>query len=176
MLLPLQTFAFDRIIRIFCDKIAEAKREAGLTGPGGVLLVGHNANVHDMKVMQCSLKRAEGREGGWVERLEEAGVVGLIDTLVLLGGAFKAIALPEGQTKKLDSVYPFLFEGAALPNAHRAKGDVEGLVRITKTCESMKSCLLSKNVAQPLSVWWSRQQAMAVRAEWGKSKGREGAP
>ncbi len=95
---------------------------------------------------------------------------------MLLGAAFKAIALPEDQTKKLDSVYPFLFESAALPNAHRAKGDVEGLVRITKTCESMKSCLLSKNVAQPLRVWWSRQQAMAVRAEWEKSKGREGTP
>ena len=37
MLLPLQTFAFDRGIRIFCDKLAEAKREAGLTGPGGVI-------------------------------------------------------------------------------------------------------------------------------------------
>src|SRR5665648_38377 len=88
----------------------------------------------------------------------------------------QAIALPEGQTKKLDSVCPFLFDGAALTNAHRAKGDVEGLIRITKTCESMKSCLLSKNVAQPLTVWWAWQQTMAVRAEWAKSQGRDGAP
>jgi hypothetical protein len=51
---------------------------------------------------------------------------------------------PEGQTKQLDSTYPFLFNGAALSNAHRAKVDVEGLVRIINTCEYMKSCLLLK--------------------------------
>ena len=155
---------------VFCAKIAEAKAEAGLTEPGGVCLLGHNSNVYDMKVMQCSLQRAEGRPGGWFERLQEAGVVGLIDTLVLLGGRFKAIALPDGQGKKLDSLYPFLFEAAALPNAHRAQGDVDGLIRIANTCESMKTCLLSQKVAQPLTVWWERQQVMGTRAAWEKAQ------
>ena len=131
--------------------------------------MGHNSNVYDMKVMQCSLERAAGSAcASWCERLKEAGVVGLIDSLVLLGGVFKAIDLPKGEKKKLDTIYPFLFDGEALPNAHRAHGDVEGLVRILQTCESMKACLFIKKVVHPLGLWTSRQELMAVRGAWEK--------
>ena len=109
----------------------------------------------------------------WFERLKAAGAVDVIDILVLLGAGHRPSRGPDQEARLR---VPFLSDGAALPKAHRAKGDVEGLTRSTNTCESMKSCLLSKNVAQPLTVWWARQQTMAVRAEWVKSQGREGAP
>jgi hypothetical protein len=156
--------------KLFCDKIEEAAAAAQqVAGARRIHLLGHNSNVYDMKVMQCSLERAAGSAcATWCERLKEAGVVGLIDSLVLLGGVFKAIDLPKGEKKKLDTIYPFLFDGEALPNAHRAHGDVEGLVRILQTCESMKACLLTKKVVHPLGLWTSRQELMAMRGAWEK--------
>jgi DNA polymerase III epsilon subunit-like protein len=152
--------------------ITAAAKEAGQRPQKlRVWMLGHNSNVYDMKVMACALERAEGQAGSWLQLLEESGVVGVIDSLALLSKAFSAVAGVTGQTgKKLTAVYGAVFSGKELPNAHRAAGDVEGLVEIVLTSESMKSCILQKAVGMTLAAWSHRQQELARRLAWEKAR------
>ena len=76
-----------------------------------------------------------------------------------------------GQTgKSLSVVYGRVFSGGKLPDAHRAQGDVVGLVRIITTSAAMQACLIGKTVGMRLKSWMKRQQVLANRLTWEKAR------
>jgi hypothetical protein len=163
------------VAKLVSAKLLAAGDEAGAKYgmDSQMWMVGHNSNVYDMKVMDCALERLEEKAGGWVSLLEDAGVVGVIDSLSMLGGDFKALAGlgVNGQTgKSLSVVYERVFSGEKLPDAHRAQGDVVGLVRIITTSAAMQACLLGKTVGMRLKSWVQRQQVLANRLTWEKAR------
>lgn len=105
-----------------------------------------------------------------MQRLEGCGVIGVTDSMSLLGGNFKAIAGLSGKTKALGEVTKAVFSVPKMTGAHRAAADVEGLVWIVFASKSMKSCLLEKSVGIVLSEWWGRQEKLPKRAQWERDR------
>jgi len=157
------------------EAIARAATEAGQAdGAERVWMLGHNSSVYDMTVMVLSLQRAGVIEsGGWTQLLARSGVVGVIDSLSVLGGKFKAltsIGINANTGKDLGFVYAKVFGGRVLPNAHRAAGDVEGLVAILTQSEALKACMLTETVGQGLQEWVNRKTVLAARKEWEQAR------
>jgi hypothetical protein len=117
-------------------------------------LLGHNSHLYDMRVMHFALGRREEPPGGWARRLAEVGVVGLFDSLKFLSKPFEALA-EDGFNRRngsLEAIHTKLFSQELQP-AHRAGGDVKGLVKIVQQSEGMRKCLCEKNTGVTLGAW-----------------------
>jgi hypothetical protein len=146
--------------------ISMASHQAGqVEGHRRVFGLGHNSNLYDNRVMHFQLERLTGEPGGWARRLAEAGVVGMFDSLNFLAAPWSALASEgfNGRNGNLEAVYGKVIGGKLEP-AHRAGGDVKGLMRIVRECESMKACLMVKISGVALSDWVKHTQLLIEKA------------
>ncbi len=129
-----------------------------------------------MRVAQYGLERISSCTASWVGLLREAGVWGTVDLNTLLKAPLSVLKdlKINGKTAQ-GEIYKTLGNGT-MENAHRADGDVQGLMKIAQDRRVMK-CLLTDTVALSLAAWEKHHLALVerynycvtMRAKWRRA-------
>ena len=137
-------------------------------GERRVWLFGMNSNSYDMRLLEFGMQRFGSQS--WSGQLRESGVCGVIDLMTLVK---KPIIekLPTLSAAKVNgrsseaNIYRALFL-EDLPDAHKAAGDVDGLIRIVKDSSEMTKVFLSSEVGTTLGAWKTHHGLLSARHEY----------
>ena len=154
-------------------KVLAASNAAGhRAGERRVFMMGMNSNLYDMRLMQFGTIRITGDT--WHGLLKDAGVCGVIDLMTLMKkpvitGMPTLVAAKINGKSNQGKIYKALF-GEDLPDAHVAKSDVNGLVKIATESKEVMDVLLSTEVGSTLKSWKEHHDALERRNQYKKEE------
>ena len=155
--------------------LAASNAVGQLAGERRVFMMGMNSNSYDMRLMQFGTERITG--ANWSGMLGEAGCCGVVDLMSLVKKP-RIEAMPLLKAARVNGnssqgkIYEALFK-EELPDAHVAKADVNGIVRIVTESDEVKNVLLSENAGSSLGAWKIHHDALQSRLEFKKEMERK---